>query len=91
MRVSALIKINLLLILMIILSHCEQDLKDSIACSGVLMWKFPLKIIHTGMLLGNGEEGLMIRRYSHKLNVAKGLGYNYLIKNEKLVRVLERH
>jgi hypothetical protein len=53
--------------------------------SRVLTYKFPLKRIYTGMLLGNGVQGLMIRRYSHILTVANELAYNNLIKNEKLV------
>ena len=38
----------------------------------VLTWDFPLKRTHTGILLGNGVQGLMVWGYNNQLNITIG-------------------
>ncbi len=37
-----------------------------------LEWKFPLKRTHTGILIGNGTQGIMIWGYDNQLNITIG-------------------
>ena len=38
----------------------------------VLEWEFPLKRTHTGILLGNGIQGLMVWGFGNQLNITLG-------------------
>ena len=79
MRAFAFIKLKLQRLFLIIHSNCEQDFKESMENSKILIGKLPLKSIHTGLVHGNGVSGLMTRAKYHKLNIIYGLGNKFLL------------
>jgi alpha-L-fucosidase 2 len=65
-------KLFLLIFLFFFFSRCGHKEMYTIMGGKTLEWEFPLKRTHTGMLIGNGIQGLMIWGYDNQLNITVG-------------------
>ncbi|MCK5468586.1 MAG: hypothetical protein KAI99_08755, partial [Cyclobacteriaceae bacterium] len=50
----------------------ELELELELQKQNFLVWKFPLPRTHTGALIGNGVQGLMIWGVDNQLNITIG-------------------
>ncbi len=58
--------------ILIVLNQCKEMELQEIAAKRSLEWDFPLKRTHTGMLIGNGVQGLMVWGYENQINITIG-------------------
>jgi len=72
MSVSEISKSIFILFFFTLLWSCQSTTNTITEEERTLDWQFPLKRTHTGMLLGNGVQGLMIWGYENKLNITIG-------------------
>ncbi|MCG8309741.1 MAG: hypothetical protein MI975_20265 [Cytophagales bacterium] len=70
------IKIPVFLVIAVLLFACEEksDLEQELQLhkENILLWNFPLPRTHTGALIGNGVQGLMIWGVDNQLNITIG-------------------
>jgi alpha-L-fucosidase 2 len=65
-------KLLILGVLFSLFTRCDQKEMYSVLGGKTLEWEFPLKRTHTGMLIGNGVQGLMIWGHDNQLNITVG-------------------
>ena len=84
MSVSEISKSIFILFFFILLWSCQSTTNTTAKEERTLDWQFPLKRTHTGMLLGNGVQGLMIWGYENKLNITIGRAGFWIIVVEMI-------
>jgi hypothetical protein len=65
-------KVNIRLCVAAVLCFLASNVFSQSHDNKVLTWNFPLKRTHTGILLGNGTQGLMIWGSGNQLNITIG-------------------
>ncbi|MBR9998208.1 MAG: hypothetical protein KFF73_04515, partial [Cyclobacteriaceae bacterium] len=66
------LKFLVLIVIFISFNRCHQKDLYFIIGGKTLEWDFPLKRTHTGMLIGNGVQGLMVWGFDNQLNITVG-------------------
>jgi len=65
-------KILFLILSFLLFNQCDRKDLYTLFSGKSMEWDFPLKRTHTGMLIGNGIQGIMIWGYDNQLNITLG-------------------